>query len=80
MTEQQLNEAMDRQCPVVAMTILNGEIEYRKVVSVIRRRGKEPGKYEIFAALESKKDHVLKPVEYPAERVRLKEGGYANRF
>ena len=80
MTEAELIEAMDRQCPVVALTILNGEIEYRRVVSVIRRRGSEPGKYEIFAELESLKDYQTKPVEYPAGRIRLKEQGYARNI
>ena len=80
MTEQQLLEAMDRQCPVMGMTILNGEIEYRKVVSVIRRRGAGPGQHEIFAELESFKDYLTKPVEYPAERIRLKEKGYVSNI
>ncbi len=80
MTEQQLLEAMDRQCPVIGMTILNGEIEYKKVISVIRRPGLEPGQYQIFAEVESLKDCLKKPIVYPAERIRLKEKGYVSNI
>lgn len=73
MTEEQLYKAMDEGCPVMAATILNGEIEYVRVLGVIKRRTDEPGRYGLFAELESRQEYIKHPVEYPAERIRFKE-------
>ncbi len=73
MTEEQLYKAMDEGCPVIGQTILNGEIEYKRVLGVIKRITGEPGKYKIFAELESFAEYIKRPVEYPADRIRIKE-------
>ncbi len=73
MTEEQLYKAMDEGCPVMAKTILNGEIEYNRILGVIKRGTGEPGRYEVFAELESKAEYIKHPVEYPANRIRVKE-------
>ena len=73
MTEKQLNEAIDRQCPVIVMTLC-GPLEYTRVLRVIHQRCPLTfGKYELCAELESKKHPGLKRCIYPAEKISLKE-------
>ena len=73
MTIEEINEAMDRQCAVVAYT-LQGAIEYEQVIGIIARPSGVKGQRIYYGQLQSKYSELnrVKPAEYPIERIYFK--------
>ncbi len=70
MTVDELNEAMDRQCAVVAYT-LQGAIEYERVVGIVMRPSGVKGQRLYYGQLQSRYTE-FKPAEYPIEKIYFK--------
>ena len=70
MTIEEINEAMDEQCSVVAHT-LQGAIEYDRVVGIIARPSGVKGQRIYYGQLKNRYTE-FKPAEYPIEKIYFK--------
>lgn len=70
MTVDEINEAMDKQSPVVAHT-LQGAIEYERVVGIVARPSGIKGQRLYYGQLQSRYTE-FKPAEYPIEKIYFK--------
>lgn len=69
MTEQEINNAIKNKCPVIAITGLYGELEYKRILSIVCPTDSQD---EMLLELESTKGYQGKRIIYPARMVRLK--------
>lgn len=70
MTIEEINEAIDEQCAVVAHT-LQGSIEYDRVVGIIARPSGVKGQRIYYGQLKNRYTE-FKPAEYPIEKIYFK--------
>ncbi len=70
MTVEEINEAMDEQCAVVAYT-LQRAIEYEGVVGIVARPSGVKGQRLYYGQLQNRYTE-LKPAEYPIEKIYFK--------
>lgn len=70
MTVEEINEAMDRQCAVIAHT-LQGAIEYERVVGIVARPSDEKGQRLYYGQLQSRFKE-FRPAEYPIDKIFFK--------